>query len=81
MLDNTPNQQTKLRTKKWVEINDDSIEHITLIVTLNLEPHHCDYSDAYILVNGTITVLNTGRAAVPNKRKNIINIVFHLLIA
>ena len=23
-LDNTPNQQTKFRTKKWVEINDDS---------------------------------------------------------
>ena len=24
LLDNTPNQQSKLRTKKWVEINDDS---------------------------------------------------------
>ena len=23
LLDNTPNQQTKLSTKKWVEINDD----------------------------------------------------------
>ena len=32
----------------------------------------CDYSDAYILVSGTITVENTGTAAVPNNRKNII---------
>ena len=24
MLDNTPNQPTKLRTKNWVEINDDT---------------------------------------------------------
>ena len=24
LLDNTPNQPTKLRTKNWVEINDDT---------------------------------------------------------
>ena len=28
----------------------------------------CDYSDAYILVKGTITVNNTGTAAAPNNR-------------
>ena len=33
----------------------------------------CDYSDAYILVKGTITVPNTGTAAAPNNRnKNVI---------
>ena len=32
----------------------------------------CDYSDAYILVSGTITVPNTGIAANPNNRKNTI---------
>ena len=32
----------------------------------------CDYSDSYILVNGTITVPNTGTAENPNNRKNII---------
>ena len=26
LLDNTPNQQTKFRTKNWVELNDDSRE-------------------------------------------------------
>ena len=28
----------------------------------------CDYSDAYILVKGTVTVENTGTAADPNNR-------------
>ena len=32
----------------------------------------CDYSDAYILVNGTITVENTGTEAAPNNRKCMI---------
>ena len=35
LLDNTPNQPTKLRTKNWVEINDDSHERITLRVKVN----------------------------------------------
>ena len=29
----------------------------------------CDYSDAYILISATITVLNTGTVANPNNRK------------
>ena len=28
----------------------------------------CDYNDAYIHVKGTITILNTGRAAAPDNR-------------
>ena len=35
-----------------------------------LKSRLCDYSYAYILVSGTITVKNTGAAA-PNNRKNI----------
>ena len=37
LLNNTPNQPTKLKTKNWVEINDDSRELIALIVKLNLK--------------------------------------------
>ena len=33
-----------------------------------LKSNLCNYSDAYILVKGTITVNNTGRAAAPNNR-------------
>ena len=33
----------------------------------------CDYSDAYILVCGTITIKNTGRAAAQKNRKKCNN--------
>ena len=58
-LDNTPNQQTKFRTKNWVEIKDDSrgtcnansqIKFKSLILRLCLY----DYSNGYIIVSGTI---------------------------
>ena len=43
----------------------------------------CDYSDAYILVKGTITVNNTvaqGAAANNTNKKVIFKTVLHLLI-
>ena len=55
------------------------MEHITPIVlnktefkTSMLKSSLCDYSDAYILMRGTITVPNTGTATNPNNRKNMI---------
>ena len=77
LLDGTPYQLTNFRTKRWVKINDQSggmynvnsqIKFKTSIFRSSL----CDYSDAYILVTTTITVPNTGTAANPNNRKNII---------
>ena len=59
LLDNTPNQPTKFRTKNWVEINDESRRtystnsQITFKTSM-LRSSLCDYSDAYILVKGTI---------------------------
>ena len=61
LLDNTPNQPSKFRTKNWVEINDDSrgmyntnsqIKFKTKMLKLSL----CDDSDACILVKRTITI-------------------------
>ena len=37
LLENTPDQPSKYRTRKWVEINDDHVERITSIVKLNLK--------------------------------------------
>ena len=60
LLENTPNQLSKLRTKKLIEVNDDSngthetnsqINFKTEVLNSSL----CDYTDAYILVKGTIT--------------------------
>ena len=55
LLDNTPNQSSKFRTKKWIEINDYSrgryyvdsqIKFKTTMLKLSL----CGYSDACIIV-------------------------------
>ena len=62
LLGDETNQPSKFRTRNWVEINDESrgkydnsnIELKTSRIRSNL----CDYSEAYILVKGTITVLN-----------------------
>ena len=61
LLDNTPNQPTKFRTKNWVEINDEergtyNTNSQFKFKTSMLRSIACDYSDAYILVRGTITV-------------------------
>ena len=77
MSDNTPNQPTKFRIKKWIEVNDESrgtynansqIKFKTSMLRTSL----CDSSDAYILVSRIITVANTGIAANPNNRTNMI---------
>ena len=72
-LDNTMNQPSKFRTRNWVEIDDESragynddnddnntddnnnnIKYKTSVIRSSI----CDYSDAYILVKGTMTVPN-----------------------
>ena len=62
LLDNTPNEPSKFRTKNWVEINGDSCGTYNTnsqikFKTSMLKSSLCDYSDAYILVSGTITVV------------------------
>ena len=74
MLENTPNQPSKFRTKLWVELNDESsgtynVNSQIKFETSMLKSSLCDYSDAYIFVKSTITVPNTAAA---NNRKNII---------
>ena len=46
LLDNTPNQISKFRTKSWVEISDESRGMYDT-------GRQCEYSDAYILAKGT----------------------------
>ena len=59
LLDNTLNQPSKFRTKNWVEINDESrgtynTNSQVKFKTTMLKSSLCDYSDAFILVKGTI---------------------------
>ena len=65
LLDNTPNQPTKLRTKNLVEINDESRGRYDTnsqikFKTSILMSSSCDYSDPYILVSGTMTITGAG---------------------
>ena len=55
VLENTPNQATKFRTRKWVEIHDgssgtDNTNSQTRFKTSMLKSSLCDYSHASILV-------------------------------
>ena len=78
LLDDTTNQPSKFRTRNWVEINDESkgrydnsdISFKTSIIRSSL----WDYSDACILIKGTITVPNTvaAGAAVNDTNKKVI---------
>ena len=79
LLQNTPNQSRKFRTKNWVEVNDEScgtynVNSQIKFKTSMLSSSLCDYSDAYIFVNVTITVPNAaaGRAAASNRKTIII---------
>ena len=67
LLDDASNQPSKFKTKNWVEINDESrgtcnVNSQTKFKTIMLKSSLCDYSDAYILVKGTITINNTAAA-------------------
>ena len=68
LIDDTSNQPSKFRTKNWVEIKDESREAYNVnsqikFKTTMLKSSLCDYSDAYILVKGTLSVNNTAAAA------------------
>ena len=80
LLDSASNKPSKFRTKNWVEINDESRGTYSVNRQINfktsmLRSSLCDYSDAYILVKGNITVNNTaadGAAAANNTNKKVI---------
>ena len=65
---NTLNQQSKFRTRNWVEINDESrgaynVNSQFKFKTTMLKSSLCDYSDAYILVKRKITIAGAGADA------------------
>ena len=67
LIDDASNQPSKFRTKNWVEINYESrgtysVNSEIKFKTAMLKSSLCDYSDAYILVKGTIAVNNTAVA-------------------
>ena len=79
LLNDESNKLSKFRTKNWVEIDDDirgaySPNKQIIFKTSVPRSSLCDYSDAYILVKGNITVNNTAAdgAAANNTNKKVI---------
>ena len=67
LLNGSDNENSKFATKKWYVIDSESkgnYSHQINVLTSSLESSLCDYSDAYILVTGNITVTRT--IAVPD---------------
>ena len=69
LLNGSDNENLKFATKRWYVIESDSKgkyskDHPIKFLTKSLESSFCDYSDAYILVTGNITVTRTITAAV-----------------
>ena len=62
LIDDTPIQPSKFRTRNWVEINDESrgaynVNSQIKFKTTMLKSSLCDYSDAYILVREILVLL------------------------
>ena len=63
LLDNTPNQLSRFRTKNWFKINDDSRGTYNKQIKLKtsmLRSILFNCGNAYILVNGIITITGEG---------------------
>ena len=65
MIDDASNLPSKFKSKNWVAINDESrgasnVNSQIKFKTTMLKSSLCDYSDAYILVKGKITITGAG---------------------
>ena len=61
LLDSTPDKVPRFITKKWIEVHDQSGETNNTnkqirFKTSMLRSDLCDFSDAHIVVKGTVTV-------------------------
>ena len=79
LSNNESNQPSKFRTRNWMGINDEARGTYSTNKQIKfkksmLRSSLCDYSDAYILVKGNITVDNTADngAAANNTNKKVI---------
>ena len=75
-VDNMSNQLFKLRTKNWIETNDQSrglynTDSGIRFKTAMLKSSSCDYSDAYILAKGTITITRAAAGAATRQADEI----------
>ena len=85
LLGNIPDKVPRFITKKWIEVNDQSGETYNTNKQIRFKPSLlrsdlCDFSDAYIVVKGKITVTNPNNNAY-DKNLAFRKIMHHLLAA
>ena len=84
LLNNSSNEEPKFGHKKWYAIDSQTKKGDTInFETETIKSSHCDYSDAFILVTGNITVTGGNDTDVVFKNcapfstcKTVINDVF-----
>ena len=73
MLESRSDNLSKFKTRNWVEINNDSKENYTnceiRFKTTILRSDPCDYADSYILVKGTIKLLEQEMIQLQDKQR------------
>ena len=84
--DNTLNQPSRFRTRNWIEINDESrgaynVNSQIKLKTTMLKSSLCDYSDAYILVKGTICISEINNIQIDNAKDiDIVMPMYNLIV-
>ena len=82
LIDGASDRPSKFRTKNWIEMNDESRGTCNANSQINskttmLRSSLCDYSNAYILVKGKITITGAGdNAAARQAYKRDRNVAF-----
>ena len=84
LIDNASDQPSRFRTINWVEMNDESrrtynVNSQIKFKTTMLKSSLFDYSDAYILIRGTVIVNSTAADANANNINK--KVVFKNLVA
>ena len=79
LIDDASNQPSKFRIRNWVEINYESrgtynVNSQIKFKTTMLKSSLCDYSDAYILVKGKITITEEKPMLQPDKQMKEIRV-------
>ena len=77
LLDNTPNQTNKFRTEYWIDINGDARgkhdkDSQIRFQASSLKLSLIEYSDAYILVKGTISITQILTEAEPDDNGKVV---------
>ena len=82
LLNDTDNENSKFATKKWHVVDTESKCNYShenrKFLTSSLESNLCNYSDAYVLVTGIITVTRTITGD-PVQRKQVLNTATHVV--